>query len=343
MVPLPVQAELLSREVIGQDYSCSIILVGGEVPIGTHSRRHFTVLVAQHGPAVNPADGRDGEHTAHTATVLEHDAVPVALLGVDDSTLSQIREATELTLQDDVLLPRAVQVLCAVAHLTAMLAGAVRLADELGIVSSVVLHDAGSLQQAALIGLTLEVVAQRTFDDTLQVACQLAHLARSEEHVGRAVVVEEQRSVVEVAQTRVDGPRAFSLLGGEDVCVAHLAGLVGSQQRPELTVVILQRRSPLAAAIDGTDALALLLLEGQRERQVVLRRVRQLIEDIAHGLPVLQILRRHHRGAGHQVHGRTDKIECIADADNVGIGHVGPQHWILDSCLSAASHQEHSC
>ena len=89
------------------------------------------------------------------------------------------------------------------------------------------LDDTGTLQQATLVGLTLEVMAETTLDDALQVARQLTHLTRSEEYVGCAVVIEEQRGVMEVAQTGVDSPRALGLRGGEDVGLAHRTALVG--------------------------------------------------------------------------------------------------------------------
>ena len=82
--------------------------------------------------------------------------------------------------------------------------------------------------------------------------------------------------------------------------------------------MIFQRGGPLAATIDRT------LLE------VVLRRVCQTVEDIADGLPVLQVLRGHHGSTRHQVHRGGDEVEGIPHADHVGIGHIGPEHRVLD-------------
>ena len=200
-----------------------------------------------------------------------------------------------------------------------MTAGSIDMADEQGIVGAAMLDDTGALQQAALVGLTLEVMAVTTLDDALQVARQLTHLTRSEEHVGCAVVIEEQGGIVEVAQTGVDGPRSFSLRSGKDIGIAHGSLLVGSQECPELTIVVFQRGGPLAAAVDGT------LL------QVVLRRVSQFVENIAHGLPVLQVLGGHDRCSRHEVHSGGDEVEGVADANDIGVGHVGPQHGILDT------------
>ena len=156
------------------------------------------------------------------------------------------------------------------------------------------------------------------FDDIGEVGFQFHQLTRAVDDKHTTVIIEEQRAVVEVTHTRHDGPRPLSLLGRKDISVTHLALLVGSQQRIELTVMILQRGSPLAAAIDRS------LL------QVILRRVRQLIEDIAHRLPVLQILRSHHWSTRHQVHRSRHQIERIAHANNVGIRHISPKHRVLD-------------
>ena len=233
--------------------------------------------------------------------------------------MCQIGEASEVALKDDVLLPGAVEVLGTVAHLTAMTARGIDMADKLCVIGAVVLDDTRALQQATLVGLALEVMTQATLDNTFQVAGELAHLASAEEHVGRAVVIEEQGGIVEVAQTGVDGPRSFSLRSGKDIGIAHGSLLVGSQECPELTIVVFQRGGPLAAAVDGT------LL------QVVLRRVSQFVEDIAHGLPVLQVLGGHDRCSRHEVHSGGDEVEGVADANDIGVGHVGPQHGILDT------------
>ena len=76
--------------------------------------------------------------------------------------------------------------------------------------------------------------------------------------------------------------------------------------------MILQRGGPLAAPIDGS------LLH------VVLGRVGQLVEDIADGLPVLQVLRLHDRCTRHQVHRCGYQIEGVAHADHIGIRHISP-------------------
>ena len=324
MVPLPEQSQLLRVEIIGA-YDVGL---GLPASVGAHLLGNLPVFIAQHRPAVYPANGRKRQHTAHAATVLEHDAIPVAFLGVNNSSLSQIREAAEVAFQDHVLLPLPLQVLRAVANLAAMAAWRIDMRDQQGIVRTVMLDDTGSLQQSPFVLLALEVMAQRAFHHAFQVASQLAHLARSEENIRRAVVVEEQRSVMEVAQARMNGPGTLGLRSGKDVGVAHGTALVRSQQSPELPVVILQRGRPLAATIYRS------LLH------IVFGRVRQPVEDVAHGLPVLQVLRLHDGSARHQVHRSADHIESVADADNVGVGHIGPQHRVLNHLSHCAARQQ---
>ena len=95
-------------------------VLGLTVLQGTDGIGHFTILIAQHGPAVDPATGHQGEHTPHTTTILEDDAIPVAILGIDDGSLGFVRETAKLTFKDHLLLPRAMDVIGTIAHLTAV-------------------------------------------------------------------------------------------------------------------------------------------------------------------------------------------------------------------------------
>ena len=121
-----------------------------------------------------------------------------------------------------------------------MTARGIDMRDQLGIVHTIVLDNAGALQQTTLISLTLEIVTEATLDDTLQITRELTHLTCSEEHIGCAIVIEEQSGIVEMAQTGVDGPRAFGLRSREDIGIAHRSLLIGSQKCPELTIVVFQ-------------------------------------------------------------------------------------------------------
>ena len=61
---------------------------------------------------------------------------------------------------------------------------------------------------------------------------------------------------------------------------------------------------------------------------VIFGTVSELVEDVACGSPVGQVLRLHDRSAGHEVHGGADQIESVAHADDVWVGHVSPNHGI---------------
>ena len=242
--------------------------------VGTHHIRHLAIFVAQLWPTVNPTDRRQRQHTPYATTILEHDTIPVAFLSINDRSLCQIGETTEITLQNGILLPRTLQVLCAVTHLAAMTPRGKHMADEQGIICTIMLDDARTLKETALVGFTLEIMAVTAFYDTLQIACQLTHLACTEEDVGRTIVIEEQGSIVEMTQTRVDSPGTFSLISSKDIGIAHSAGLVGSQQRPELAIMIFQRGSPLSTSVDST------LLE------IVLGGIRQFVKHVTYCLPI---------------------------------------------------------
>ena len=136
-----METELRRREIVGLDDARR----GFTTLQGTHGVGHLPVLIAQHGPTVDPATRHDGEHTAHTTAVLEDDAVPIAILCVDDGTLSLVAEATKLALENDLLFPRTMDVVGTIAHLTTVLAGGVDVGDHEQIILAVVLDDARAL------------------------------------------------------------------------------------------------------------------------------------------------------------------------------------------------------
>ena len=150
--------------------------------------------------------------------------------------------------------------------------------------------DTRTLQQACLIGLTLEDTLVGALYDITQILLQLHHLTCAIDDINAIIVIKEQRAIVEMTHARDNGPRSFSLWSREDISIAHRTLLVGSQQSIEPAVMIFQRGGPLSTSVHRTF------------QQVILGGVGQLIEDIAHGLPVLQILRGHNRCARHQVH-----------------------------------------
>ena len=157
----------------------------------THPFRYAALLVAQHGPAVNPAAGRQRQYTAYAATVLEHDTIPVAIGRVDDGALSQMRESAKVRLQDDLFLVRSTDVVGTVAHLTAMTSRRIDVGNHQEVVASVVFNHARALQQSTLVGLALEELVVRPLDDVGEVGLQFHHFARAIDDIDAVVVVEE--------------------------------------------------------------------------------------------------------------------------------------------------------
>ena len=118
VVPLPVQTKFRIREVVGLDDG-RFRLAADEGPYGVG---HLSVFITKHRPAVDPAAGHHCQHAAHATTILEDDAVPVATGTVDDGSLCLIAEAAELTLEDDLFLVGAVDIVGTIAHLPTVLA-----------------------------------------------------------------------------------------------------------------------------------------------------------------------------------------------------------------------------
>ena len=237
VVPLPLQAEFLIGKIVTADN----MFLGLAVDQCTDTGGHQAFLVAQHRPSVNPPAGHQHRHTAYAPTVLEDDAVPVAILTIYDGALSHMGESTKGTLQDDALLVRAADIVGTIAHLTTVTAGnAPHLRNHQQVVVTLVLQHPAAFQDSRLVSLALEQLMVRTLDDIRQVGLQLHHLAGAVDDIHAVVVIEEQGAVVEMAHARQEGPLALCLLGSEDIGVAHRSCLVGSQERIETTIVIFQ-------------------------------------------------------------------------------------------------------
>ena len=132
----------------------------------TNTSGHQAFLVAQHGPSVNPTAGHQCEHTSHTTTVLENNAIPVAILAIHNGALSHMGETTKGTLQNDFLFIRATDVVGTIANLTTITSwNAPYLRDHQQIVMTFVFQHATSLQDASLVGLALEQLMMRTLND----------------------------------------------------------------------------------------------------------------------------------------------------------------------------------
>ena len=313
VVPLPVQAQLSSGEVVTAD---DVALWLSRLH-HTHTVGNTAFLIAQQGPSVNPTAGHQRGNTAHTATVLEDNGIPVAILTVDNGTLSDIGETAKVGFQDDVLLIRSTDVVGTVADLTAVTTrDTPYLRDHQQVIAPLVLQHATALQNARFVSLTLEQLVVGALDDVGEVLFQFHHLTRTIDHIYPVIIVEEQRAVVEVAHARQQRPRSLSALSRIDIGITHRTRLVRCQKGIETSVMILQRRGPLSASV------------GCSLTQVVLRRVGQAVEDVADGLPILQVTRAHDGRTRHEVHRGADHIIRIAYAYDVRVGHISPQHGI---------------
>ena len=285
VVPLPVLAQLRGAEVVAADDARG----GHTTAQHPDALRNATELITHLRPTVNPATGHERRHTPHAAAVLEDDSVPVAVGRIEDSPLPHRSETAEFTIEHHATLVGATDVISPIADLMPMASG--RPGNHQQVVATTVLDHAGALEQAALGGTSLEELNVRVGNDIREVWLQFHHLARAVDDVNAVVVIEEERAVVEMTHTGEQRPLTLDIGGRINISVAHGAALVGSQESVEAAVVVLQRGSPLASAIDRAFL------------QVVLRRVRQTVEDVADGLPVLEVVGSHDGGTRHQVHG----------------------------------------
>ena len=188
MVPLPVQAQVLAGKVITLHDGCHRLSAYQR----SHAQGYPTFLIAQHGPSVNPSTGHQREHTSHTAAVLENDAIPIAILSVDNGALPHMRESTEICFQNSLLLVWSVNVVGPVAHLPSMPSGRKHVRNHQQIVFPVVLYHSAALQKSSFIAFALKQLAVRAFHHFLQVGCQFAHTSCLIHHIHPIVIVEEQ-------------------------------------------------------------------------------------------------------------------------------------------------------
>ena len=138
VVPLPLQAKAVAGEIVAHDDARR----GFAVQHRAHHVGHASLLVAQHWPSVDPAAGHQREQTPHTAPVLEDDAIPVAVLRVDDGALSDVALTGEVALEDDLFLIGTMNVVGPVAHLAAMAPWGVGVRNHEQVVLAVVLDHA---------------------------------------------------------------------------------------------------------------------------------------------------------------------------------------------------------
>lgn len=182
-----------------------------------------------------------------------------------------------------------------------------------------------AFEQALFVGVALEnLQVEPARLHVAEVTLQLTQLTRAVEQVDLAVVVKQQGGIMEVGRTGHECPRTRRVLRA--VYVAPVGFVVGREPDVEQSVVVTDARRPLSASVDGTL------------QQVIAWQVGQLLEDIADGLPVDEVLRPHHRAARHEVHRRADEVVVVAHANHRGVGHVGIDNRVAE-CLLLLRHR----
>ena len=99
VVPLPLHLQLIPVELIAYDQ-------GDDRPSfhrNFHRFGYMPVLIAQHGPTVNPATRGQSQHTPHAAPVLENHTIPISLGIIHNRSLSHIGETGKIIAQNDLL------------------------------------------------------------------------------------------------------------------------------------------------------------------------------------------------------------------------------------------------
>ena len=310
MVPLPLHCQGGSREVIARHCGIAFQIVSAR----GHGLGHLSILVAQYGPSVNPPAGHQHRHASHASAVLEKDTVPSAFAVVHDGSLCHpAAKSAKGALKDYLFLIRAVNAVCAVAHLSAYASRGPR--NHQQIVLASVLDHAAAFQEASFCGVALECLSPAAGHHALHVGRQFYDVSRAVADIDAAVIVKEECGIVEVGQARVDCPRSLGLFCRHDVGVGvHV--VVCGEEGIEPAIVIAERGGPLSASVGGAAL------------HLVSRRVCKLVKEVAHRFPAGEVLGAHDGCAGHQVHGGGNHIIGVAHANDVGVGAVCPHHGV---------------
>ncbi len=149
-----------------------------------------------------------------------------------------------------------------------------------------------------------------------QIIIELHDFSCTIHDIALSVIVEHQRSVVEVSHTAMNGPFSLCTVSHTEIGFT-VRIIVWCKECIEFAIVIFQRSGPLTTPIDSTFA------------HIVTWRAGQSGEDIVDNLPVDQIFRSHDRSSGHEMHGGADHIIGVTHTNHIGIGHVAPQHRIV--------------
>ena len=245
MVPLPLQFQFILREIIAIHESLAVVAQHRLLHLG----RNIALLICQHWPSVLPGTWLQREHSAHTTTVLEYDAIPVAILIIYNRTLSHAVESGKLRLQNHLFFVRTRYLICTITNLTTRVSLWPRYHQK--IILAVVLDHAGTFEQTRFISITLKEFTMAARYHFRKVCIQLHHLSRSINHVCLIVVIEEESGIMEMLQTAVDSPLALDIIGGADISLST-GIIIRSKERIELATMILQRSSPLTTTIHRT-------------------------------------------------------------------------------------------
>ena len=115
MIPLPLQFQLVFREVVAIHESLAVITQHRLLHLG----RNIALFIDQYRPSVLPGTWFQREHSAHSTTVLEYDAIPVAILIINNRTLSHAVESSKLCFQNHLLFVRTRNLIGTIAYFTA--------------------------------------------------------------------------------------------------------------------------------------------------------------------------------------------------------------------------------
>ena len=149
MVPFPVDSEFLAVEVVGADNGRGLF----RAAVVGHRLRYLAVLVAEHGPSVDPAAWHQGEYASDGSAVLEYDSPPISVGVVDYGALCGVGESGEIVLKHRLALVGACDFVGAVAELTARTVR--RPVDDHYVVFAVVLYGAASFVESGSLFVLL--------------------------------------------------------------------------------------------------------------------------------------------------------------------------------------------
>ena len=286
-------------------------------------RRAFDVcrnspVHAQYGHAVRIEMHRH-EHgcPAQCPAVLEHERVPLAIGRVHHATLRHT-----LVMVSQVVIQNAAAPELTVKRIRdeTILGFAVATGEMTGeqVIPPIMPLQMGSLVSQILIRQilhehTVESTGLRSGQIRIHLGQPQCGVAVNDEHTP---IVKEQRRIVVEAPDDMMPPWAAGVPGGEQMgCM----GVVRGEQHMEPAVVPSQGRRPHSLPIQVLIVV-----------QHIGARVPKCAVDMAIWFPVRQVERPQYVASGHEMHRGARHVIGMADPDDVGIGKVRVEYWILD-------------